>query len=585
MKAFRKGIIFTICLTLVFSFNLYGQKEKKLTLDQMRMEIARQSLTFKVGKTSVSDVPLENLCGLVEPPDWRDQGNFDGGCKGELTLPSSWDWRVYDVVTQVQNQLDCGSCWAFATIGSYEGCVAVARCGRDNLSTQWLLDCNTLGYSCEGGWWGFPNLYDSVPLENCYPYVGIQGTCQTGCPKYHPMKEWFYVGTSSGVPSTTDIKAALYEHGPIAAAVHVDSYFQNYTEGIFTHTSTNAPNHGVLLVGWDDNEGYWILKNSWGSEWGELGCMRIAYGANNIGYAAAYGVPVFPCTVGNTDVFESISFNAHRRAMPSTMPDLGWIESVTIYHNGGFGSMLLGVYDGEGSRLGITEITPVSRTTGWQTLMLTNPVRVWEGNTVWLAWVYQINPGIRYQTGSPGRYQSGDTWFGGMPDPFGSSSQENYIYSIYASYLGGDYKTVGSIVEYGNTSTQPYRRAMPFTMPEDGSVTSVAIYHNGGTGSMILAVYEGEDSPQNRLGITEITPVSGTPGWQKIDLINEPSFLRGTTIWLAWVYENNPGIRYQIGSPGRYQSCDTWSSGMPYYFGSGSQENYIYSIFAIYKED
>ncbi|UCH98232.1 MAG: PKD domain-containing protein, partial [Candidatus Aminicenantes bacterium] len=291
MKVLRKSIIFTICLMLVFS--LYGEKAKKqtLTLEQMRMEIEKQGLKFTVGENDVLDKPLEHLCGLIVPPGWQDAGNFDGGYKGEVALPTSWDWRDYGVVTNVQNQGSCGSCWAFGTIGSYESCVAVAGGGLDNLSEQWLLDCNTLGYSCSGGWWGYPDMYDGVPLESCYPYVGYQQSCSTSCPKYHPMEAWYYVGNSSSVPNTDDLKNAIYNQGPISVAVYVDSYFQAYSGGIFSNTSSSQPNHAVILVGWNDSGGYWIMKNSWGTGWGESGYMRIEYYANNIGYAASYGVP------------------------------------------------------------------------------------------------------------------------------------------------------------------------------------------------------------------------------------------------------------------------------------------------------
>jgi PKD repeat protein len=325
MKVLKKSVILTICLMLVFS--LFGQKEKtkKLTLDQMRMEIARQGYNFTVGTSAVSDLPLEYLCGLVEPPDWRETGNFDNGYGGLLGAPASWDWRTQGVVTPIQNQGSCGSCWAFGTIGSYESCVAVAGGGLDNLSEEWLLDCNTQGYDCGGGWWGYPDMYNGVPLESCYPYVGSAGTCNTSCPKYHPMDEWYYVGSSSGVPSTTAIKDAMYEHGPISAAVYVDSYFQAYSSGIFTNTGSSSPNHAIVLVGWNDTGGYWILKNSWGTSWGESGYMRIAYGANNVGYSASYGVPQNvtpqppvadfsaspnPVAVGNSVQFTDLSTNS-----------------------------------------------------------------------------------------------------------------------------------------------------------------------------------------------------------------------------------------------------------------------------------
>jgi uncharacterized repeat protein (TIGR02543 family) len=973
MKVMRKGIILTICLMLVVF--LYGEKEKQLTLEQMRAEIASQGHTFTVARTSVSHIPLKKLCGLVEPPDWRLTGKFDGGAQRELTLPSSFDWRDYGKVTPIQNQGSCGSCWAFGTIGSYEMCVAVAGGPLDNLSEEWLLDCNSYGYSCSGGWWAFGDLYDGAPKESCYPYVGSKGTCNTSCPKYHPMDDWYYVGTSSGVPSTTDIKNAIYTYGPVGAAVYVNSYFQNYSGGIFTNTGTYSPNHAIVLVGWNDTGGYWILKNSWGTGWGESGYMRIAYGANNVGYAAAYGIPVSvtpqppvadfsasPTTVqvgntvqftdlssnsptswswsfeggspssssaqnpvvtynsigtynvtltvynavgndtetkvdyitvqevvldycdssggnqsyeyiagvsvgdlsnnsgasgysdftyltahltegssvgvsltpgftgssyteywkiridynidgdfadsseevfsgsgsstvsgsftvpygvdgvtrmrvsmsystsppycgtftygevedytvdisggvppeqytlttntvgqgsitlnppggtydegtvvtltavpasgwqfdgwsgdltgtanpttitmnadktvtatfsevivpqytltvntvgqgsvalnppggtynegtvvtltatpssgwqfdnwsgdlsgtqnpititmnddktvtanfsevgttetfGYTTAFGSTSTSAYRRALPFTMPENGYINSVTMYHTGGSGSVIYGVYDGEGTpqnRIGVTASTTVSSSTGWQTINLTSPAYVAGGSTVWLAWVYQSNPGIRYQTGSPGRYQSSQTWSGGMPDPFGSGSLTNYIYSIYATYTpagGPTYKNVGYTTVFGSTSTANNRRAQPFTMPEDGTIQSVTMYHTGGSGSMILAVYDGASLPQSRLAVTATTSVSGTTGWQTINLTSPVSVQGGTTIWLAWVYESSPGVMYQTGTPGRAQSTATWSGGMPDPFGSSTTTSYLYSIYATYIVD
>jgi hypothetical protein len=145
--------------------------------------------------------------------------------------------------------------------------------------------------------------------------------------------------------------------------------------------------------------------------------------------------------------------------------------------------------------------------------------------------------------------------------------------------------TVGNTTVFGSTSTSAYRRAMPFTMPENGEICSVTMYHTGGSGDMILGVYDGTSTPQNRLAVTSITPVSGSTGWQAVGLTNPAFVSSGSTVWLAWVYESNPGIRYQTGSPGRYQSSAAWSGGMPDPFGSGSQANYLYSIYASYNPD
>jgi hypothetical protein len=172
-----------------------------------------------------------------------------------------------------------------------------------------------------------------------------------------------------------------------------------------------------------------------------------------------------------------------------------------------------------------------------------------------------------------------------MPDPFGSSTQASYIYSIYATYTpagGPVYGNVGNTTIFGSISTTPNRRAMPFTMPEDGTISSVTMYHEGGSGSMILAVYDGGSSPQNRLGVTAETTVNSTAGWQTINLISSTYVAGGTTIWLAWVYESIPGVRYETGTPGRAQSADLWAGGMTDPFGSSTQADFIYSIYATY---
>jgi uncharacterized repeat protein (TIGR02543 family) len=294
-------------------------------------------------------------------------------------------------------------------------------------------------------------------------------------------------------------------------------------------------------------------------------------------------------TVGYTSVFSSTTTSANRRAMPFTMPEDGTISSVTMYHVGGSGSMYLGVYDGEGSpavRLGVTAETPVSSSTSWQTINLTSPAFVAGGTTVWLAWVYETNPGIAYQSGTPGRVDAGVAWSGGMPNPFGSSTQADFLYSIYADYTPGGgptQGTVGNTSVFGSTSVSANRRAMPFTMPEDGTIQSVTMYHEAGSGSMILAIYDGAGSPQNRIAVTAATTVSGTAGWQTIDLTSPVAVQGGTTVWLAWVYETNPGIAYQTGTPGRVDAGVGWSGGMPDPFGSGTQTDYLYSIYATYS--
>jgi hypothetical protein len=121
------------------------------------------------------------------------------------------------------------------------------------------------------------------------------------------------------------------------------------------------------------------------------------------------------------------------------MSETGTIENISMYHESGIGGeMILAVYDDVGgvpdALIGVTSSTPVSAGVGWQTIDLIDPVEVLSGETIWLAWVYQNNPGIRCAEGTPGRASSAEGWEGGMPEAFGSSSPGGYIYSIYATY-------------------------------------------------------------------------------------------------------------------------------------------------------
>lgn len=261
--------------------------QRKLKL--LRQEIKKKGYDFEVGYTSVSDVPLNDLCGLVEPPGWKDEAPFVLFSPNLQALPSSWDWREHEGVTPVKNQGSCGSCWAFGTVAPLESQIKIA-CGQTvDLSEQYLVSCNPYGYGCNGGWFTAHNMHKppGAVLESAFPYRAANVTC--GGPYSHPyyIDGWAYIGSSSSVPATAAIKQAILNYGPVAAAVAVNSAFQYYRSGIFDGTYTGI-NHAVTLVGWDDTGGYWILKNSWGTGWGENGYMRIKYGANKVGYAANY---------------------------------------------------------------------------------------------------------------------------------------------------------------------------------------------------------------------------------------------------------------------------------------------------------
>ncbi|MCC7277943.1 MAG: hypothetical protein IT487_06460, partial [Chromatiaceae bacterium] len=226
-----------------------------------------------------------------------------------LALPPAYDARTQGLISPVRNQGSCGSCWAFGTVGVMETAIKRAGGPQTDLSEQFLVSCNKDGWDCDGGWFankyhfntlGFNQTGIGAALEADKPYTATNGSCST--PLAHPYRasQWQYVGYSSSIPATDLIKTAIMSYGAVAAAVCVDSGWSGYKGGVYSPTANacnNSVNHAILLVGWNDDDQSWILRNSWGTGWGETagfgtekGYMRIKYdptGANSkVGYGA-----------------------------------------------------------------------------------------------------------------------------------------------------------------------------------------------------------------------------------------------------------------------------------------------------------
>ena len=261
----------------------------------LRAQGLAEGWTFTIGENDATAYALEDLCGLVEPPDWRKEAHFDP-CVASRDLPAAYDWRNETGCPPIRNQGGCGSCWAFATVGALECNILIKDGLSMNLSEQWLVSCNRDGWSCDGGW--FAHDYHEWKTDKCgrvgavleadFPYVGQDLSCN--CPHDHPylIENWSYIGSQYGIPTVSAMKQAILNYGPISVAIYAGSAFHGYDGGIFNACFNGTPNHAVVLVGWNDAEGCWIMRNSWGSNWGEGGYMRIAYGCSQIGYAACY---------------------------------------------------------------------------------------------------------------------------------------------------------------------------------------------------------------------------------------------------------------------------------------------------------
>jgi C1A family cysteine protease len=199
----------------------------------------------------------------------------------EENLADSIDWRSKGAVTPVKDQGQCGSCWAFSTTGSMEGAHFVASGNLLSLSESNLVDCSWLNHGCNGGLMNLAFMYaESHPLESeaDYPYTPSTGVL--AC-KYNKSKGQVQVKTYKDVTrsSASQLKAAL-NVAPVSVGIQADQpVFHHYTGGIITSSSCGTSiDHGVLAVGYGTDQSgqeYYIVKNSWGSDWGEQGFVRI----------------------------------------------------------------------------------------------------------------------------------------------------------------------------------------------------------------------------------------------------------------------------------------------------------------------
>ena len=218
-------------------------------------------------------------------------------------VPENVDWRNKNAVTHVKNQLDCGSCWAFSTTGAVEAVVAIKTGKLHNISEQQLVDCSSDegNQGCNGGTMdqGFQYIIDNdgICSESEYPYVAQQEQCED-------CKTDVTISNYSDIERNDEkiLKRAV-SHQPVSVAIQANQpSFQQYSSGIYSDTNCGTQlDHGVLVVGYGydmfHRMDYWIVKNSWGPDWGEDGYIRIQRNVDDTrglcGIAMIPSIPIY----------------------------------------------------------------------------------------------------------------------------------------------------------------------------------------------------------------------------------------------------------------------------------------------------
>jgi len=288
------------------------QFEKNLKkINELNEAFNNGSSTYSVGVNQFSDWTPEEFIEFINKglanktinPDQYPNAKFSDSLKA---LPLSVDWRQKGYVNPVKNQGGCGSCWAFSAVCALEGQYFKTNGKLLKFSEQNLVDCVYPRDGCDGGMMDTAFRYiknnNGINLETGYPYSSSSSETWSGTCKYKAASRGAqltgFTYVTNGVGDEDAVMKALAEVGPVAAALYVTKNFMYYQSGVFNDPlcsgiPANYLNHAINLVGYGSENGqdYYILRNSWDTDWGEDGYMKIARNKNMCNIASYVSYP------------------------------------------------------------------------------------------------------------------------------------------------------------------------------------------------------------------------------------------------------------------------------------------------------
>ncbi len=329
MKKYQLTRLFGGATLAVLAAVVSAQPPKGVDLNKLRLDLQNQKINFTIGQTSVLGKDLKQITGDIIPPNIQqiadaqeplskrvldlDKQERESAVKLNPALRAKiyefqiiaspnlkrWDWRTQGKVSPVKDQNPAGTCWAFSCMGALESSWLIRNNVTVDASEQFMVSYSGAG-NTGGGDRAPANAWlvsKGTTTEATCPYNATMNTptaVSTATP--YDALAWGFVDSTVDIPSVQKIKEALCEHGPVEASLYADGNFQAYTGGVFDHVdNVSNTNHAILIVGWDDNKQSWIIKNSWGSDWGatcdygsQRGFMYIKYGTHKIGRRAMW---------------------------------------------------------------------------------------------------------------------------------------------------------------------------------------------------------------------------------------------------------------------------------------------------------
>jgi C1A family cysteine protease len=288
------------------NFKATSERIKKLNSESLHAVFAHNKFSDMSQAEFRSQYLLEKMPADFVAEACLAKGVVKRSVESDVAPPDSIDWVKAGKVSPIKDQQQCGSCWTFSTSGAIESAYAIQQkqdASKLLLSEQAIVDCSLncsnvdpygpiCNQGCSGGWpWAALTdviRWQGLPTEDDYPYTATDGTCVLkGKKVFAPPKSYNCLSGPDQKGGPADEKVAMptaLAAGPLSIALNADM-FQSYSSGIINPSDpstcvNNQLDHAVLLVGMDTDSSvpYWLIKNSWGTSWGEQGYVRMFRG-------------------------------------------------------------------------------------------------------------------------------------------------------------------------------------------------------------------------------------------------------------------------------------------------------------------